>query len=125
MENPPDAIEQQVIELVQDLGMVDQVLISSFEIGYLQRLSQQKNIPALAYLSLKPADDSVVNQCKALKLYSWHPLHDVVTESQVKMMHDAGLRVFTFTVNTDVEYRRLVGMGVDGVFSDNIPLITE
>ncbi|MBU3916982.1 hypothetical protein KKA14_15730 [bacterium] len=122
--NPADSIEKQVVELVRKKEMVDSVLISSFEINYFERLCKMENIPATAFLSRKPADSDMVETCKSLNLYSWNPWHEILSEEQVKMMHDAGLRVFSFTVNTKEVLKNLKSMGVDGVFTDDIPLIS-
>ncbi len=123
--DPVDSIEKQVIELVRKKEMVDSVLLSSFEINYFERLCKMENIPATAFISRKPADGSVVENCKKLKLYSWHPWHEILSREQVTMMHDAGVKVFSFTVNTKEVFQNLKSMGVDGVFTDDIPLISD
>ncbi|MBU2514080.1 hypothetical protein KJ966_22315 [bacterium] len=115
----PDSIEQKVLKTVREKNLMDSVLISSFEIRYLERLSKQKTIPALAFISRKPADLSVVKRCVELGLYSWNPWHSVLTKEQVEAMHSAGIKVFTFTVNEIEEYKNLLNIGVDGVFSDD------
>ncbi len=114
-----DSIEQQVLQQVIEKNLLDSVLISSFEIKYLERISKLKNIPALAFISRKPADKSVVQRCKDLGLYSWNPWHAILTKDQVDAMHSAGIKVFSFTVNEIEEYKNLLKIGVDGIFTDN------
>ncbi len=118
-----DTIENQVINLVRKKGMEQAVIISSFEIKYLERLCKKDNLPAMAFISRKPADASVVEACKKLELFSWHPWYEILTQEQVDMMHDAGIKVFSFTVNSKDTFLKLCKMGVDGVFTDDIPLI--
>ena len=38
-------------------------------------------------------------------------------------MHTAGIMVFPYTVNQPEDFRGLLQMGVDGVFTDNPPLL--
>jgi glycerophosphoryl diester phosphodiesterase len=40
-----------------------------------------------------------------------------VTAGQVKMMHDAGLRIFPYGVETRKEHERMLAMKVDGVIT--------
>jgi glycerophosphoryl diester phosphodiesterase len=48
----------------------------------------------------------------------WAPLHTSLTERDVRMAHDLGLRVLPWTVNVPEDMRRLIGWGVDGLISD-------
>ncbi len=123
--NPVDAIEKQVVECVKKMNMIDSVLISSFEIRYFERLSKMDDIPATAFISRHPADDALVENCKKLKLFSWHPWHEILDKDQVTLMHEAEMKVIPFTVNTKKVFQNLELMGVDGVFTDDIPLISK
>jgi glycerophosphoryl diester phosphodiesterase len=54
-----------------------------------------------------------------LKVFSWHPDHQIVTHQQVQLMHDAGIRVFPYNVDALKEYRQMLAMNVDGVITSN------
>ncbi len=120
---PPDAVENQIVALVRQKNLMDSVLISSFEIEFLENIAKMRDIPALALISEKAADKSTVDICMRSNLFSWNPDHEKLTENQVSMMHDHGIKVFPYTVNTEERYRQLAEMGVDGVFTDDIPLL--
>ena len=47
-----------------------------------------------------------------------NPNHTQLNEENVSKIHQAGYKVYTWTVNDPVEFKRLVSIGVDGVFSD-------
>ena len=49
---------------------------------------------------------------------SLHPHTSVVTKRMVKKAHEKGLQVHVFTVNTVADLKRMIDIGVDGIFSD-------
>lgn len=120
---PADAIEIQVLDLVRKMKLLDRVIISSFEIRFLQRIATIEPTMALALITREPADVSTIKRLQKLGLYSWHAWHRVITVEQVERMHNAGIKVFSFTVNEPEILHRLSEMGVDGVFTDNSPLL--
>ncbi len=122
---PSDAVENQIVEMVRRKDLIDSVLISSFEVKFLENIAKMGDIPALAWVSLKSADQSTVDICKKLNLFSWNPYHEKLTEKQVSLMRNNGIKVLPFTVNSRDRYRQLARMGVDGVFTDNIPLLRK
>src|SRR5699024_8462941 len=54
-----------------------------------------------------------------LDVYSVHPNAVYLDEALIKSFHDAGYKVFPFTVNQEEDYQKLVEAKVDGVFSNN------
>jgi glycerophosphoryl diester phosphodiesterase len=116
-----DAIEQQVVELVNKMDLNDEVLISSFEIGYLLRLSLMEDAPALALISDQPADEQTIEQLKTIGAFSWHPWYRILTTEQVALMHTHGIEVYAYTVNSRSDFEALIEMGLDGVFTDDLP----
>jgi glycerophosphoryl diester phosphodiesterase len=55
---------------------------------------------------------------RQLDLYSIHPIHTLVTPSNMKSMRRLGVKVFAWTVNDVHEFLVVKGLGVDGVFTD-------
>ena len=117
--HPPDAIEKQVVALVKQKKLQDSVLISSFDIDILVQIASLENPPAIALISKTPAGKRVVEICTRLKVFSWHPDHQIVTRPQVDMMHAAGLKVFPYNVDTFEDYGKLIDMQADGVITDD------
>lgn len=54
----------------------------------------------------------------------WGQFH-VVTGSFIKQAHEKGLKVHVWTINKESDMRRLLGMGADGVMSDNPELLLK
>ena len=117
--HPNDAIEKQVVDLVKQKKALDDVLISSFKADILRQISEIDDRPPLALISSDPADDHAIKLCQSLNAFSWHPDHRILTESQVKKMHAAGLKVFPYTVDTLEDYLKMTAMNVDGVITND------
>ena len=105
------------------MNLVDHTIISSFEIRYLERLAKKENIPRLAVITETAINQELLDVMKTINAYSWHPWYKRVTAEQVTQAHKHGLKVFPFTVNTIKDFEYLIGIGVDGVFTDHVQLL--
>lgn len=118
-DHPVDAIENQVVDLLNQKNLLGSGMISSFDVNILEQVAFMKNPPATAFISKKPANKNTVDMCSRLKVFSWHPNHRVVTRNQVKQMHAAGIRVFPYNVDTPADYTRMLSIKVDGVITND------
>jgi glycerophosphoryl diester phosphodiesterase len=117
--HPPDAIEQQVLQLMRQKKARDYILISSFNILILEQLATFKDAPPLAWISKSPADRHSVEMCTRIDAFSWHPEHLILTRDQVAMMHAAGIRVFPFNMESQADFNRMLSIGVDGIITND------
>ena len=117
--HPADAIEKQVVDLLRHKNLLEACMISSFDVNILEQIAFMKTPPAIAFISKEPATRDTVQMCTRLNTFSWHPDHRVVTRDQVEQMHEAGIRVFPYNVNTLAEYTRMSNMRVDGVITND------
>jgi glycerophosphoryl diester phosphodiesterase len=54
-----------------------------------------------------------------------HPRYGLVNAARVAKWHAAGLFVHAYTVNDGQDVRRLQQAGVDGIITDDVPLILD
>lgn len=118
-----DSIEKQIIKLIKEFNCFNSIIISSFEKKIIHRISKMTEKPLLAFLSEVPADSDVLTFIKDNDIFSWNPDYTVITQEQVSLMHENGIKVFTFTVNDKSTANRLFEMGVNGLFTDDIALL--
>jgi len=118
-DHPVDSIESQVVELVARNNLQTSVLISSFEWKILDYIGTMKEAPNIALLSRHPADGDNVERCARLKAFSWHPNCGELHHEQVKKMHEAGICVFPYNVDSQKEYQRMIQIDVDGVITSD------
>jgi glycerophosphoryl diester phosphodiesterase len=123
--HPVDSIERQVVELVARNNLQDSVLISSFEWRILDHTATMEDAPAIALLSRHPADGNNMERCVKLKAFSWHPNCGELQYEQVKKMHEVGICVFPYNVDTKKEYQRMIHMDVDGVITSDPVTVTK
>jgi glycerophosphoryl diester phosphodiesterase len=107
--------------VIKASGRADRVLVSSFDPVALLQLHRHLPDVATAYLFHD-------EQSLALRR-GWagrwvgaslvHPQHTLVDEASLSRWQRAGLPVNVWTVNDAAELRRLAGLGVDGVFTDD------
>jgi glycerophosphoryl diester phosphodiesterase len=117
--HPVDSIESQVVDLVARNKLQDSVLISSFEWKILDHIVTMKDAPGIALLSRYPADGNNMERCVKLKAFSWHPNCGELQHEQVKKMHEAGICVFPYNVDSQKEFQRMIHMDVDGVITSD------
>lgn len=119
---PPDAIENQIMQLVWERSAEKAVLISSFEHRVLERISLFPDAPALGVLTENAGAEAILPLCRRIRAFSWNPDWQCLNRQEISRMHQAGCRVLTYTVNQRKKIENLLEMGADGVFTDD-PLL--
>mgnify|MGYP001820879554 CR=1 FL=1 len=95
----------------------DQFLVSSFDWDELREY--RKLDPTGRVAVLTEGDPLEALEVAAeLKAEAINPQHTQLNAQNVAKIHEAGFKVYTWTVNDPAEFQRLVSIGVDGVFSD-------
>lgn len=120
---PPDSIERQVVSLVRQGNLHRSVLVSSFDWRIMENISNMAESPAVALLSRQPANGDR-ESCIRLKAFSWHPNCQKLRLIHVKEMHEAGIRVFPYNVESREDLKQMAEMSVDGVIISD-PLLPE
>jgi len=120
---PFDALVPKVVELVKRHALEKRVLFSSFFPHNLRRACRLlPKVPRglLTWAGWMGAWS---------RTFSWfapyqalHPYTTSVNARLVQRFHAAGRRVYVWTVNDEVDMRRLFALGVDGIFTDD-PLL--
>lgn len=122
---PDDAIEVQICQLVEQLGMVDSVLISSFEHAFFPRIKKwnsDQNIPTSIRTAplqeVHQSEEYTLNLCKGLKAYSLHPDENLVTPSLIESLKTNGIKTIPYTINDENRIEQLIDWGVTGIITD-------
>ncbi len=103
---------------------VGRVLISSFDARLLRLM--RAACPGAARAMLCAHDpERTLRTALALGCVAWHPHQAIVTPALVRRAHEAGLRVHVWTVDTRAQARRVVRMGVDGIFTNRPGRLAE
>ncbi|WP_428897513.1 glycerophosphoryl diester phosphodiesterase [Parelusimicrobium proximum] len=114
-------IEDAVLKMVNDLSLKENILISSFNFSTLERvrgLDKDIKIGVLA----KEID---LEKFKTISPVSVNISKSRIDREKVSAVHDAGLKVFVYTVNDKETYLKIKELGADGVFTDSPALKDE
>ena len=113
--------ERQVLRIIEEVGLMDRVVISSFLPSVLKTLHELDKNVITAYLFHH--NESPILTAQRLGCSGLHPLFASVTRDLVDTARREGLFVNPWTVNFEEEMRRLIGLGVDGIITDDPPLL--
>ena len=113
------ALIQRLIQCLRWTRSLRRVLVSSFDPSLLARLHATQPRIAKALLCRQDPKQAV-RQAIALGCVALHPHKSLVSPALVVQAHAAGLRVSVWLVDRLDEARRLLRMGVDGLFT-NVP----
>lgn len=110
--------ENEVINLVNQLGVADQVIIFSFYYPVLAKIRQlDKDIPTL-YLIPKvdklTLDYAGVIDANAIGFHQ----EAKVDEELLKAAHRANMELWVWTVNNETKMKEFIDLGIDGLISD-------
>jgi glycerophosphoryl diester phosphodiesterase len=114
-----EGIEEKVMDSVFRHNAGDYVLISSFNRNILEKLRLMKVPPAIGVLSEFGEEKEGLAACRTLDAFSWHPYYLALDKAQVVRAHENGFKVICYTVNEPDDIRKLIDMGVDGLFTDD------
>lgn len=68
----------------------------------------------------RTGEDGFVAAAIARHASAINPPFTSVTQSLVDLAHAKGLKVYVYTVNEPADIRRMIALGVDGIFSDDV-----
>lgn len=113
-------LEQAAWDEVARRSLAGRTLFSSFYDPVLARLRAVAPAARLALLVSRRWPARAVERAKTLGAEALNPEAPIVTPELIEEAHAAGLAVYVFTVDEEAEMRRLLGWGVDGLFT-NLP----
>lgn len=115
-------LENDIADLINKYDIKDKILISSFyhqTIKKLKKLGLDVKYGALyGYKEDYEVDGNIVEDAKNIGVYSINISKDLVTDEIVENAHNAGIKVFVYTVNSSSIMRDMINYKVDGIFTD-------
>jgi glycerophosphoryl diester phosphodiesterase len=124
---PPQAVRAVLAAVISALRQTDTmaaVLISSFDPRVLaQCAALPPPRPAIGVLTSPAPDEALLERCRRLGAFSCHPNQRHLEPQHVRRLKTLGVRVYPYTVNEPARIRQLLAMGVDGIITDDPPLV--
>jgi glycerophosphoryl diester phosphodiesterase len=106
------------VKLLQELNLVEQVVVQSFDWKYLADCHQRNSKLILGALGDKElTDDRIAGALTTgARVVGWN--HEDLDPAAIRRAHDRGLRVWAYTVNEEAKARQLITGGIDGLITD-------
>lgn len=117
---PYPGLPALAVEGVTRRGLLDRMLFSSFYDPLLQELRRYEARARVALLISRRGPERWQERARALGAEAVNPELPLVDREFVERAHGEGLAVYVFTVDPADEMRRLLELGVDGLFT-NVP----
>jgi glycerophosphoryl diester phosphodiesterase len=112
-------IEEATLAALEQRGLVERTLFSSFYDPVLARLRALSARARVGLLVSRRFPDAWAGRARRLGAEALHPELALVTPELVRAAHGEGLAVHVYTVDAPAELERLVELGVDGIFTNH------
>ncbi|WP_242120510.1 glycerophosphodiester phosphodiesterase [Aestuariivivens sediminicola] len=111
-------IEEEILNIINDLGVKDEVILFSFYYQVLSRVRElDKTIPILFLIN--KAEEKTIDYAKNIKSDAIGVGNNTtVTKAFLDFAHNNGIEVWKWTVNEDLEMQQLIDLGLDGLITD-------
>lgn len=106
-------LEQRVVEIVEEAGMVDDIVIMSLQYKGIEKIRALRPKWVIGLLSTK-----AVGNLAKLDLDFLAVNMSMATSGFIRRTHAAGKKVYVWTVNDAVSISRMISLGVDGIITD-------
>ena len=110
-------VEKKILDIVERYGMFQDIIISSFFHGSLVIVRDLSELAATAILVDKPKKE-LVSYALDFKANAINPDHELVSRELIQDAHNAGLKVFPWTVNDPQTMMKLFAIDIDGLITD-------
>lgn len=114
---PPAGFAARLMRHVEEARLPEDPLVSSFDFSLLAAVRAGHPGARIAPL-FREAAGGVLESVIALAPAAAHPRRHLVRPALLRRLRGEGIRVHAWTVNHPREARRLIRMGVDGIFTD-------
>jgi len=112
-------MEAAAMEAVARRGLLERTLFSSFYDSVLEVLRGVSPEARIALLISPRLPQGAVDRARRVGAEALNPERSLVDPELVESAHGAGLAVYVFTVDDAEEMRRLLDLGVDGLFTNH------
>lgn len=125
--NEKSGIVELVLNLVEELGMEEGVIISSFDYRVLERLSKREtNIKsALLYERKQSYSREPSSLAKDYKIDAFNCSRQQLTDNWVLQLNNNKIPFFIYTVNDELTMKSLIQVGAKGIFTDKPDVLNK
>ena len=125
-----EGLVHDLVNILRENNLIETSIVSCFEIVELLKIKEIEPQLKLGYLIPKTLTKfqpikQYIKRAVANQFYAIHPYHTAVNKKLVEFTHERGLKINVWTVNEEDIMKRLIDLGVDGIFTDDIALLNK
>jgi len=113
-------LEQRVVDIVEQVGMTDEVAIMSLKYEGVQKIRALRPAWTVGLLAA-----TAIGNLTSLDVDFLAVAKSMPSPGFVRRSHDQGKQVFVWTINDAVTMSRMMSLGVDGIITDEPALARE
>lgn len=109
-------LAEKAVAIIQEVGMVKNVVLASFEEGYIKTAKALE--PSMRTLGLQSKMVEWEREDDSFADILGCAVSEEITEEMLRAVHMRGMQVWVWTVDKPEDMERLAKMGVDGIISN-------
>lgn len=113
-----DGVVGQVVAMIEDLGLVEHVIVSSFYHPYLAQVKALNPALATGALVHLPPAENPVDILTQLRAQAYHPSKRAIEPAAIPPLRARGFEVNIYTVNDDSLMQTLIEAQASGIITD-------
>ena len=119
IETKQEGYEDKLVALIKSHGLEKRTTIQSFKMASIVEVKRHSKVIGTSALT------QALAEAIAAQADYWSPEYADLDAARVKKAHSAGLKVVPWTCNSRKDMVRLIGLGVDGLITDNPPALID
>jgi glycerophosphoryl diester phosphodiesterase len=112
------AAPQKIVDLVQEKGIADRVIVSSFDHILLKKLRSLHPTLRIGYLIDREPVKKILQEARRLDAVSLHLPSKRATPELIEQAHRERFEVYVYTVNEPDQMKHFIEIGADGLFTN-------
>jgi glycerophosphoryl diester phosphodiesterase len=123
----PQSFADLVLAIILEYNLQNRVLIQSFDVRPLQYIRKQYPAIKISYLLSKNTPLTLEQNLAKLGFIPQvlSPEYPMVTEQMVKTARKHKMAIIPWTIDSEADMRKYIGMGVDGIITNYPDLLLK
>lgn len=116
---------EKIVHLVREAGLIESIIISSFDHDELLEIKRIEPSIKLASLILGVKKKSSIKEAIDNGFHAIHPMDKFASSKFIASAHEHGIKVNVWTVDSKSKMRKLIEKGVDGIITNDVEAARE
>ncbi len=115
--NGDEVVVKKVVKMIEDLKMVEQVIISSFQHNYINQVKELNPVIQTGAL-IEWLDREPLKTLARSRADAYHPGLRLINAKTIRQIREKGFEINIWTVNKEPSMRKLIKAGATGLITD-------